>query len=161
MSFVRAPTAVVSAILAGICAILLLALTLLTTGSVGKSDAPALVRPTLAAPELPTLTSLPDRERASADKPLFHPDRNPHRAAADTSAASAAETATVAPFRLKGVVMANGMARASLMRDVEGDIEWVNRGSEIDGWTLESVRSDRVVLSRGEYRTTLLLYPDR
>ncbi len=162
MSFVRAPTALVSAVLAGICAILLLALTLLTTGSVGRSEPPAFVRPTLSAPDLPALASLPERERTSAEKPLFHPDRKPHD---DTSAASgnarSAEAATVAPFRLKGVVIANGMARASLMRDVEGDIEWVNRGNVIDGWTLESVRSDRVVLSRGEYRTALLLYPDR
>lgn len=162
MSFVRAPTAVVSAFLAGICAILLLALTLLTTGSVGKVDTPVLVRPTLAAPDLPALASLPDRERASAEKPLFHPDRKPHPdASAASGADGSADMATVAPFRLKGVVIANGMARASLMRDVEGDIEWVNQGNEIDGWTLDSVRADRVTLSRGEHRTTLLLYPDR
>lgn len=160
MSFVRAPTALVSAILAGICAILLLALTLLTTGSVGKSDAPVLVRPSLAAPDLPALATLPDRERASADKPLFHPDRRPI-ADASAGAASGTETATVAPFRLKGIVMANGTARASLARDGDGDIQWVSRGNTIDGWTLESVRSDRVVMSRGEHRTTLLLYPDR
>lgn len=162
MSFVRAPTALVSLILAGVCAILLLALTLLTTGSVGKSDAPVLVRPSLAAPDLPALATLPDRERASADKPLFHPDRRPIAdASASAGAASGAETATVAPFRLKGIVMANGTARASLARDADGDIQWVNRGNTIDGWTLESVRSDRVVMSRGEHRTTLLLYPDR
>jgi len=59
------------------------------------------------------------------------------------------------------VVLANGMARASLQRNVEGDIEWVNLGNSIDGWTLESVRADRVALSRGEFRTTLLLYPGR
>ena len=161
MSFVRAPTAIVSAILAGICAFLLLILTLLTTGSVGKSDTPVLVRPSLVAPAIPALTALPERERASAEKPLFHPDRKPVSDAATGSETGAGDAATVAPFRLKGVVMANGMARASLMRDVEGDIEWVNRGQVIDGWTLESVRSDRVTLSRGEYRTTLLLYPDR
>lgn len=161
MSFVRAPTAVVSAFLAGICALLLLTLTLLTTGSVGKSEAPALIRPSLSAPVLPALSALPERERASAEKPLFHPDRKPILDAASAGIAGSDDTATVAPFRLKGVVMANGMARASLMRDVEGDIEWVNRGHVIDGWTLETVRSDRVTLSRGEYRTTLLLYPDR
>ena len=161
MSFVRAPTAVVSAILAGICAFLLLTLTFLTTGSVSKAEAPILVRPSLAAPAIPALTALPERERASAEKPLFHPDRKPVLSAADAAAAGSDDAPTAAPFRLKGVVMANGMARASLLRDVEGDIEWVNRGQVIDGWTLDSVRSDRVVLSRGELRTTLLLYPDR
>lgn len=158
MSFVRAPTAFVSMILAGVCAFLLLVLTLLTTGAGSKVEDAGIVRPTLAAPDMPAMAAIPDRARTSADKPLFHSDRRPQNAAVDEDSSV---DATVAPFQLKGVVLANGMARASLLRNVEGDIQWVNRGNEIDGWTLESVRSDRVVLSRGEYKTTLLLYPDR
>ena len=159
MSFVRAPTAFVAATLAGICALLLLALTLLTTGAGSRIEAPGVVRPALTAPEMPALTQAPDRDRASAEKPLFHPDRRPEQA--EAAAGSLAAEATEAPFALKGVLIANGTARASLLRNVEGDIQWVNRGSTIDGWKLESVRSDRVELSRGEYRTTLLLYPER
>lgn len=160
MSFVRAPTAFVAATLAGICALLLLALTLLTTGTGSRIDAPDIVRPTLTPPDMPALTRAPDRDRASAEKPLFHPDRRPRASDSDAAGGAGAEL-TEAPFQLKGIVLANGTARASLLRNVEGDIQWVNRGSTIDGWKLESVRSDRVELSRGEYRTTLLLYPDR
>jgi hypothetical protein len=158
MSFVRAPTAFVAATLAGVCALLLLALTLLTTGAGARVEAPDIVRPSLTAPEMPALSSTPDRDRASSEMPLFHADRRPGPAEAADGSSLAAE-ATEAPFVLKGVLIANGTARASLLRNVEGDIQWVKRGNTIDGWELESVRSDRVELSRGEYRTTLLLYP--
>ena len=40
MSFVRGPTAFVAAILAGVCGLLLLGLTLLTTGSMSRIDTP-------------------------------------------------------------------------------------------------------------------------
>ncbi len=160
MSFVRGPTAFVAAVLAGICGLLLLGLTLLTTGAMSRIETPDIVRPTLTPPEMPAITMSADRSRTSAEKPLFHPDRKPFAAELTSGAEGAAEL-TEAPFQLKGVVLANGMARASLRRNVEGDIEWVSRGNTIDGWMLESVRSDRVVLSRGEYRTTLLLYPER
>ncbi len=161
MSFVRAPTAVVAAMLAGLCAFLLLALTLLTTGSASRIDTPDIVRPTLTPPAMPALTLPGDRARASAEKPMFHPNRKPIAAELSPGADGGASEATEAPFILKGVVIANGTARASLMRNVEGDIQWVKRGNTIDGWELESVRSDRVELSRGEYRTTLHLYPER
>ncbi|MBA3067969.1 MAG: hypothetical protein FP825_05740 [Hyphomonas sp.] len=160
MSFVRGPTAFVAAILAGVCGLLLLGLTLLSTGAMSRVEMPAEVRPTLTPPEMPALTASADRARASAEKPLFHPNRQPFAAESTSGAGSGAEL-TEAPFQLKGVVLANGMARASLQRNVEGDIEWVNLGNSIDGWTLESVRADRVALSRGEFRTTLLLYPGR
>lgn len=161
MSFVRAPTAVVAAMLAGACAVLLLALTLLTTGSASRIETPDIVRATLSAPDMPALALTSDRARASADKPLFHPDRKPHGSGLTADGEADGSGETEAPFILKGVVLANGMARASLMRTVEGDIQWVNRGKAIDGWTLVSVRSDRVELTRGEFRTTLLLYPER
>lgn len=160
MSFVRAPTAFVAAVLAGVCALLLLALTLLTMGSASRIDRPALIRPTLSAPEMPAISLGASRDRASAEKPMFHADRKPFAEALTTETGAAADL-TEAPFVLKGIVLANGIARASLMRNVEGDIQWVNRGTTIDGWKLESVRSNRVELSRGEYRTTLHLYPER
>lgn len=160
MSFVRGPTAFVAAALAGLCGLLLLGLTLLTTGAMSRIETPDVVRPTLSPPEMPAMTAQSDRTRISAEKPLFHPNRKPF-AAELTSGSDAGAELTEAPFELKGVVLANGTARASLRRNVDGDMEWVSRGNTIDGWTLESVRSDRVVLSRGEYRTTLHLYPER
>ena len=161
MSFVRAPTAFVAAMLAGLCAFLLLALTLLTTGSASRVDTPGSVRPTLTPPAIPALTLPGDRARASAEKPMFHQDRKPFLSEPADGAEGAGSNATEAPFVLKGIVIANGTARASLLRNVEGDIQWVSRGTTIDGWKLESVRSNRVELSRGEFRTTLLLYPER
>lgn len=160
MSFVRAPTAMVTATLAGVCALLLLGLTLLTTGAISGIDAGGPVRPALAAPEMPALTMPGDRARAYAEKPMFHPDRKPFASELTSGAGGGAEF-TEAPFVLKGVILANGMARASLLRNVEGDMQWVGRGKTIDGWVLESVRSDRVELSRGEHRTVLHLYPER
>jgi hypothetical protein len=160
MSFVRAPTAMVSASLAGLCIFLVIALTLLTTGAFSRIETPDRIAPSLTPPQMPALTLPGDRARASADKPMFHPDRKPF-ASELTAGANGASEFTEAPFVLKGVILANGMARASLFRNVEGDIQWVNRGASIDGWELESVRSDRVELARGEYRTVLLLYPER
>lgn len=161
MSFVRTPTVAITATLAGICALLLIALALLTTGSFARVDSPDLVRPTLSAPDLPAVTLVSDRSRTSAELPMFHPDRKPIAKPAVPGALSNAADLTEAPFQLKGVLIANGMARASLLRNIEGDIQWVSRGNEIDGWTLESVQPDRVELSREKYRTTLLLYPER
>lgn len=160
MSFVRAPTAFIAAVLAGVCAFLLLVLTLLTTGSAGRIETPVTVRPTLSAPAMPAMTAAPERARASAEKPMFHPDRKPFADTLTTGAVDASGQ-TEAPFVLKGIVLANGMGRASLQRNVEGDIQWVNRGNTVDGWKLEIVRSDRVELSNGEHRTVLHLYPER
>ena len=72
MSFVRAPTAVVAAMLAGLCAFLLLALTLLTTGSATRIDTPDIVRPTLEA-DRGRFNARRRRQRLRSQRGPFYP----------------------------------------------------------------------------------------
>lgn len=164
MSFVRLPTAGVSILLGAFCALLLYGLAILTTGGTARAASPFPATAALTAPELPALTlASADDTSAAAEKPLFHVDRKPFtgRSAAAAGKDSDADTSGVAPFTLKGVLLADGMARASLSSNSGGDIRWVNRGDAIDGWKLVQVAPGNVVLARGDYRTTLALYPAR
>lgn len=162
MSFIRLPTAAVSVLLGAVCAALLFVLTLLTTGNLTRAGASIAPGPALSAPALPAVSFAAAEDTAAADKPLFHVDRKPFedRRTAAAARADLADTAE-APFTLKGVLLSDGMARASLYSNTDGDIRWVNRGDAIDGWKLVQVRPANVVLARGDYRTTLALHPVR
>lgn len=163
MSFVRLPTAGISILLGGVCAGLLFVLTLLTTGNLPQPESQIPPGPALEPPEMPVLMQVSAEATASADKPLFHVDRKPYqdrRTATETAGTRLSDTSE-APFTLKGVLLSDGMARASLYSNTDGDIRWINRGDAIDGWQLVQVRPANVVLARGEHRTTLALYPAR
>lgn len=163
MSFVRLPTATVSVLLGGVCAALLFVMTLLTTGNLTRAGAGPAPGPTLSAPPLPAVTFAAADDTAAADKPLFHVNRKPYEDRRTVAAAARIDMAdaTVAPFTLKGVLLSDGMARASLYSNTDGDIRWVNRGDAVDGWKLVQVRPANVVLARGDHSTTLALHPVR
>lgn len=163
MSFVRLPTAGVSILLTGVCACLFYILVLTTTSGGGARNLDTPAPPGLTVPPLPELTMGPVETGAAADAPLFHPDRKPYAlVAAQTAVSSAAfDDGGEAPFILRGVVLSDGIARASLAHQASGDIRWVTRGGVIDGWQLLQVRPGSVVLGRDDQRTTLRLHAGR
>lgn len=163
MSFIRLPTAGMSMFLGASCAALLFCLALLTTGPSAEFLQRNSVLPSLAAPSLPAFSAAAPEDRAAAEKPLFHVDRKPFvgRLIAASEPGFIDEDATVAPFTLKGVLLSDSLARASLYSNSSGEVRWINRGEIIDGWKLVSVNSAQIVLARNEHRTTLKLYPAR
>lgn len=163
MSFVRLPTAGMSLFLGVACGALLLCLALLTAGPSTEFLPRTSALPSLAAPELPPISAALQEDRAAADKPLFHVDRKPFvgRLLAADEPGFIDEDATVAPFALKGVLLSDSLARASLHSNHSGERRWVNRGETIDGWTLSSITASQIILTRNEHQTTLKLYPTR
>lgn len=163
MSFIRLPTAGMSLLLGAACAALLLCLALLTAGPSAEFLPRSSALPSLAAPVLPALSDAIQGNQAAAEKPLFHVDRKPFvgRLLASTEPGFIDADATVAPFTLKGVLLSETLARASLQSAHSGEMRWVNRGETIDGWTLSTITSTQIVLTRNEHKTTLKLYPAR
>ncbi|MFN3312442.1 MAG: hypothetical protein ACK46Q_03110 [Hyphomonas sp.] len=163
MSFVRLPTAAVSLLLIGAGIALLYLLAVMTSFGRGSRSFETPVMPGLAAPALPALTIAAAETGTAAEAPLFHPDRKPFAAEAIPAALDAGDDSfgSDAPFLLRGVVLSDGIARASFAHQTSGDIRWINRGGMIDGWQLVQVWPGSVVLSRGDQRTTLRLHSGR
>lgn len=82
------------------------------------------------------------------ERPLFFRSRRPPDpdAAPPPEAAAAAKT----DFVLTGLVI-SGKERLALLRPTGSKIvERVHQGEEIEGWRVEAIHADRVVLKRGE-----------
>lgn len=160
MSFVRLPTAAVSILLVGSGLALLYLLAVMTSFGGGSRSFERPVMPELTAPALLELTIASAETGTGAEAPLFHPDRKPFAAAAPPDASDAGDDSfgSDAPFLLRGVVLSDGIARASLADQTSGDVRWINREDMIDGWQLVQVWPESVVLSRGDQRSTLRLH---
>ncbi|MFN7055081.1 hypothetical protein [Hyphomonas sp.] len=164
MSFVRLPTAGVSLFLIGAGVALLYLLAVLTASGSTAARPETPVQPGLTAPVLPALTVISDEDTsAAAEKPLFHPDRRPFQGPGIPASAAIepGRDGSVPPFALRGVVLSDGMARASLAHQDTGDIRWITRGGMIDGWQLQQVRPGSVVLGRDGQNVTLQLHAGR
>lgn len=128
----------------------------------------------LDPPALPDLAlgPLSGMDQTSA-RPLFRHDRRPPEIAPAVEAPrmrKAAKAPQVAPapapvsapvFRhaLSAIVIADGDAFAYLRKAGEAGLERLRPGETIDGWRLEEVRRDSVLLTHGPTRTELELRP--
>ena len=163
MGFVRIPTLITTLALGAACLVLAFLLINLTQGGLSAVRTAGTAAPALSPPANPPFLTPAAYSSMARDNPLFHPDR---RSVENAALATGAETAgpnadSEPPFQLKGIVLTNGTARASLLNNSDGEIIWVDRGSVIDGWQLVQVRSNSVVLSRGEHRKSLRLHQQR
>ena len=82
-------------------------------------------------------------------RPVFSETRRPAPPEAVAAPASSA------PFALVGVVVSPGERHVLLEHGQPPRIDRVAEGQELDGWTLEAVELDRVVLRRGDSRVEL------
>jgi hypothetical protein len=78
-------------------------------------------------------------------RPVFSETRRP-------PVEAAAAPGTSGPFSLVGVVLSASERHALLEHGQPAHIDRIAEGQEVDGWTLEAVQLDRVVLRRGENR---------
>lgn len=122
----------------------------------GRASATARPNGIVLQPE--TGFSMPPRDSYSeiVARPLFSPSRRP--AVAPAEEPQATETA-VAPSRfvLIGVMIAVDDRFALLRRRVPPDTAWVSVGQVIDGWLVEAIEPNRVVLRNGSLREELVL----
>ncbi len=109
--------------------------------------------------EEPSSFELPEMESytATVERPLFAENRKPPAEEELEAAGNAVST----PLTLKLMgVMLTPRQHAALMQDAKGKYKRLRRNDSLDGWTLVSVASDRVVLQQGgEQKELMLLKP--
>jgi hypothetical protein len=99
----------------------------------------------------------PDEARFGAvtERNLFHPSRRSPEAAAAAPAAPA--PAAAAPWRLGGVLIMEKRRLALLQQPGSTQLVPLAAGAVLDGWLLQEVRADRVLMSKGGVRQELPL----
>jgi hypothetical protein len=122
-------------------------------GSGGKTPAPIVIAPPHDAAPISDFAEIVRR-------PLFNADRRP------TSQPSGPKAPTASgdrppEFRLTGVAIAAERRQALLQISGQPRAYWVEEGGSIDGWLLQSVRDNAVILLSGQQQYELLLYPVR
>jgi hypothetical protein len=109
--------------------------------------------------QLPDIPPPADPELLSAEafnRPVFHPERTPiddPGTPAVNVASANVETdkgPTAVDYKLRGVVIGDGPARAGLLQPGSNELVWVKTGQDLEGWTVESVSSDGVRLRSGD-----------
>ena len=113
---------------------------------------PTLHVPQNGEPANPAFTSPPLESFAEVvSRPLFVPTRRM------TPPPTSATSPSPSGFALVGVVLSNGAAHALIEHGQPERMERLVEGEDIDGWSVESIRLDRVVLRRAELRADLRL----
>lgn len=103
--------------------------------------------PAARAAEAPTFAMPPLSDYAEVlDRPLFSPTRRRPPAAAGTADPRSS------PFTLVGVVLSASGKHALIEHAQPHRLDRVVEGQELDGWTVEEIRLDRVVFRRGDTR---------
>ncbi len=142
-----------------------LLLFLLCTG-LGAAAYDQLTRPAPALPEVEPAAPGPERLEATrasepfrmppkaqfvefVERPPFSPSRKPPKEA-PKSVQGTAKPARDLRLTLVGVVISPEKSIAVLSKRGAADVQRVSRGEKIEGWVLEGVMPDRVVLSQGK-----------
>lgn len=91
-------------------------------------------------------------------RPLFSADR---RAFFQPGATSVPLVSAERPpeFRLTGVAIVAQRRQALLQAPGQPQAQWIEEGGRIDGWLLQSVRDNAVILIAGQRQYELRLYP--
>ncbi len=93
------------------------------------------------------------------ERPLFTPGRNPPEPAAAPQVEEKPKGPAEFEGRLAGVVLRPGGSEALFARDGEKPIA-VTEGQEIDGWTVDTIEADHVVISSDLGERTFEPTPD-
>jgi hypothetical protein len=90
------------------------------------------------------------------ERPIFHRSRRPVPVAAAAESAAAAAGAAV-PFQLSGVLVA-GRTRVALLRiPASARIIRAEEGETVEGWRIETIRPQSVVVRSGQTREEMTL----
>jgi general secretion pathway protein N len=146
-------------LLAALCAALVvgllieLSVPMQTDSGVGTTAAP---RPQTTAPEddgLRFVMNPADRYDEITERPLFNRSRRPE-AGQSTESAQAVESSSSA-FVLTGVILAARQRIALMHTQSDPKVRRIREGQEIGGWTLEQIKSDRVIM-RHDFSTEVV-----
>jgi hypothetical protein len=124
-----------------------------------------------AAPALGEVLDFSDLSPVQAySRPLFSRDRRPWQPPPpDPTEQVAAPVAAVAPSlpieppqaKLVGVSATGGTdLKALLQRSVDPEPEWFIVGDDLEGWTINKINAQSVVMVRGDQSFSLELYPE-
>lgn len=128
--------------------------------------------PNVAAPW--QFTDLADGLSESLARPLFHATRRPFvPPVSDQTAPMPVEPSAVEVVEqpepppalpelwLAGVSASGEIKRALIGRAGAADVQWVKAGDTVAGWRVEAITSTAIVLTSGDQRFTIPLYPAR
>ena len=141
-------------------------LLLLLCAGLGAAAYDQVTRPAPALPAVEPVTPSPERLEATrasqpfrmppkaqfvefVERPPFSPSRKPPKETPE-SVQEAAKPARDLRLTLVGVVISSDKSIAVLSRRGASEMQRVSRGEKIEGWLLEGVMPDRVVLSQGK-----------
>lgn len=122
-------------------------------GSASPALAPAPVPLPIADRSARALPAV-DAFSGIAARSLFNPTRRPIEPPAEAKAIPAVKPSR---FRLVGVLISDGLRMALIRRGRASDYTRVEEGQEIDGWRIERIVADRVVIRKGDTREELIL----
>lgn len=95
-------------------------------------------------------------------RPLFRPDRQPYAAVAENGTevtADSPEPVRAPNVALTGIVITPDETTALFRNTATGEIARVQKGAEVEGWVLEEVKADRVLLKHDDEIHEVLLRP--
>jgi hypothetical protein len=101
-----------------------------------------------AAFRMPPLASL----REVVDRPLFSETRRPAPAEAPKE-----PTAKLLNLTLVGIFLSVDRRQALVERGQPPRVEWVSERQKLDGWTVEAIGPDRIVLVRNDVRHEIVV----
>jgi general secretion pathway protein N len=118
------------------------------------SAAPAGTNTQMAGENPPSRFSLPPIQSFAAvtARPLFVEDRRPVPESAGASVGSWSS------LTLAGIVIAPGSREALIRHGTPAVVVHLREGQSVDGWTVRSILSDRVVLTNGSEQHDLRLF---
>jgi type II secretory pathway component PulC len=106
---------------------------------------------------LPPLEEL----RATRERPLFSPSRQPYIETAAPEASLVEASPDSLPFELTGVVLGSGTAIAILRnRDTQETVQ-LRRGEAVEAWSIEEIAPRHVVLRQEDRQVRLELFPQK
>lgn len=126
-------------------------------GDTARADPDAALEPTrIARAELMQFRHLVER-------PPFAPDRRPSPTTAEESPDDGSTRQEDRPFEatLLGVITDAGERFAILAPRNTATTEIVRRGGKIDGWVVEKIDDNRVILKKGTSEVEILLFEGR
>jgi hypothetical protein len=137
---------------------------------------PAIEPGEISIPAAPPVSEAPPMATDAFTRPVFHANREP---GPDKAPAVPADVATDpidgepaepaepgdAPagdsFVLKGLIIGDRGARVALQAPSGGAPVWAKVGDEVEGWTVDSITSDRVRLRNGDEIAEIKLFKDK
>ncbi len=89
-----------------------------------------------------------------AGRTLFNPTRRPIETPPPPAKA---QIVSPSRFTLIGVLISDGERMALIRRGAAGDYLRVNVGQQVDGWRIENILPDRVIIRKGKTKEDLIL----